>query len=572
MADDKYDNFSDDLGFSDEGHSSETSSFHGQGGALTIGNKQYAWGLLWDIPHLNSEDEKLSKRKIAKEACIQAKNNNANLYLVTSTQYALGSSEYGHAKGMKTVATSLMDRWGDNFLACFEIEGYYYLVAVKDGIILPGSDIRVEDEAEARSYINSKLSDDDSEEWSRIIAPAAFGFDHSSEEDLITIVSSSRSKARLKDATSKSLIKQIAVISIIGLVGYGAYWGYNVYTEHKAQVEEQARKMRSANLALEAKRRAQEMAKNESWPWDEQPIGQYALLECQSAMSHTSIVLPGYDFAQMQCIPKTGEVTVLFKQTTGNYATVADLINLTTTMKPHLQHNGKEISVIYDYSPLFSKYMYTKHGIYGNVTDESIWLDETTNLDEVNSFFDISVVTPPKTDPNKNKNNNKNKIKGSNQNVDHIVFETLNIKIARSEFEPLNWIKYVNPIKSFVVHSVTVSSGKSKNDTVGYLWSIDASAYEPIWQSNIDNPKLPHKDIPLRGSKNETRVIRGSTKPLVGDANTHKPSTYVSHNLVGGKDVEYKTLSPHGAPRRSMINVAPVPFNPNQNGPVLEKQ
>lgn len=567
MADDKYDNFSDDLGFSDEGNSSESSSFHGQGGALTIGNKQYAWGLLWDIPHLNAEDEKLSKRKIAKEACIQAKHNNANLYLVTNTQYALGSSEYGHARGMKTVATSLMDRWGDNFLACFEIEGYYYLVAVKDGIILPGSDIRVEDESEARSYINSKLSDDDSEEWSRIIAPTSFGFDHSSEEDLIAIVSSSRSKARLKDATSKSLIKQIAIISILGLVGYGGYWGYNVYTEHKAQVEEQARKMRSANLAMEAKRRAQEMAKNESWPWDNLPIGQYALLECQSAMSHTSITLPGYAFQQMQCIPKTGEVTVLFKQTTGNYATVADLVNLMTTMKPHLQHNGKEISVIYDYSPLFSKYMYSKHGIYGDVIDESIWLDETSHLDEVDKFIDISVITPPKTDPNKNKNNNKNK--GGNQNVDHIVFKALNIKINRSEFEPLNWMKYFNPMKSFIVNSVTVSSGKGKGDAIDYLWSIDSSAYEPVWQSNIDNPKLPHKEIPSGSKKNGTRIIHGNTSLQKED---NKPSTYVSHNLVGGKDVEYKTLSPHGAPRRSMINVAPVPFNPNQSGPVLEKQ
>lgn len=560
MSDDFENDFMDDdhNRMDSSSHDSDALSFHGQGGFYELDKKKYAWGLIWDLPNLELENDKLSKRKIAKQAKEAAPSMGANLYLVTEHQYALGSTSHEQASGMRSVATSLMDRWGDSFVAAFELENFYYLIAVKDGIVIPGSDVRTNSVDEAMNFVNSKLTSDESDEWGRIVAPATWDIPKSTEEKFDLVIRASRSRIRLKDATTKSLLKKAVILSSAAIICYGGYYAYNLYEAHKIEAEQALQKLNASKAMQAAKMRAQNAAKNELWPWDNQPIGQYAIATCQSAMSNIPVILPGYAFTGLSCSPSSGTVTAYFIANGGSYVTVVDSVNKLTNMHPHISHHENNIDVVYDFTSAFQDKMFTKHNEYGDVNKEWKWLDEEIDFHNLRNLIKISLTTPPKTNPNAKKT--------KESNIDHMVFKSLGINIV-SSYDPMDWMNYLSPLKAFVVKEIGYNVGNSKNKKqIG--WTIEGVAYEGIMQSEIDNPgksrtKAP-ATVPVGSSKDSGHQTQVKSKQ--NNSLNNQPSV-----LVGASGLQYQSLGPEDAPNRSDIKVAPVPYLPGQQAPIRSK-
>lgn len=502
---------------------SSKDSYFGQGGFYQVDKTQYAWGLIWDVPNSDYGNSRasLNKGKIKNQAREMAKSYDANLYLTTDKQFALGSSAHGHKAGMKTVAMSLIDRWSGDFIAVFAIEDFYYLLAVKDGIVIPGdNDIRVDSEDDARHFIEEKIADDE-DSWGKIVAPEIFGINGSKEEDIDILLRSSRSKVKLLDATPKTFIRNIIIAVCACAVGYGAYYGYNTYTAYKERIEKEQRDIRLKEIALKNKMLAKENAANETWPYDNKPIGQYALIACENAMMQTPIILPGYSFESMVCNPSAGSVIVTFSETYGSFVTVVDSINLLTDMKPKVSHNGKKITVSYDYKQAFNR-NFTKHNVFGNVEEEYSWLNRKFNLSKLNSYVTMSLSIPAKTPTDSKKGGTTGNetidtklsamgVGKKDEFIDKVVFKNLTITVD-SKYSPSDWLMFLTPLKSFVVDSVSYGLNP-KNKSTGFSWGFTGHAYEGIWQSNIDDASLSKKEInavpvgTVSNKKNNTPVL-----------------------------------------------------------------
>lgn len=518
-----------------EGDADSEAEFHAQGGHYSVGKRDYAWGLVWDIPHLD-ETEKVSVSKVAKIAREAAHSMHGDLYLATETQYAIGSTQAGHVKGMRSVALSLMTVWGDSFIAVLKTrDGEYYLLAVQEGVVIPGSDIHTFDEDDARAFVSTRITEGDTEEWGRIVAPADFGLSNSQEENLDEVLKESKSSARLKDATVKNTIRNIVIgLVVAGIVG-GLYYGYTTYEARVLARHQEQQRLEAAQRAQAMKQKQMEEARNSIWPWDGAVIGQYALAECDSAMQSVSTILPGYTFENMVCTPKDGTVVLKFRQDAdGSFATVADSVNMMTTMRPHIRHFGSEIEITYDFSPLFANSKFTRHNEYGDVNAEWKWLDIKTSLEHVDNIFHMSVASPSaKTKGTKAVGGIQSRLTGSPQNgpVDRMVFRKLDISVA-SRYEVMDWMPFVAPLKAFVVDSVTYgppakSGGKGDakapapkmgSKAPPMEWSFTGTAYEGVMQSEIDNPGKPAMTRSLGVPVQSGKDVRETT---VGSASGH---------------------------------------------------
>lgn len=517
---------------SESENKSPSDSYSGQGGFYQVDKKKFAWGLVWDVP-VQDSDDKVSTRSLKKQARENAKVYNADLFVISDKQFGLASTKFEHKAGMRTVAMSLIDRWGENFIAAFNIDGFYYLLVVKNGVVLPGvNDIRVDSKEFAINFIEEKISGN-YDEWGVIVAPEDFDIHQSKEFELSTILRSSRSKRKLVDATSKSLVKNAIIFAGTAIVLYGGYYAYNAYQEHKIKIENEQRALRLKAIALRNNQLASQNAMNETWPYDNKNIGQYALMSCEQAMLITPVILPGYEFESMSCNPNSGSVTVNFNQTYGSFVTVVDLVNELTNMKPKITHQNKKIIITYNYKPAFTK-VFTKHNVFGNVEDEYSWLNRKFSLLGLSPYTKMSLTIPPKSPPDNN--GDKGPIDSKlvelgvtkeKQKIDKIVFKDLSITIT-SVFSPSEWIEYLAPLKAFTVDSVTYTAAKGNSATSANIWKFSGHAYEGIWQSNVDNPGSAKKEI---------RSVDVGSKESVSQHNLGNSINKNIHNNVNNKNI-----------------------------------
>ena len=477
----------------DSGFTGETNNpfeFPAQGGHFVANKTKYAWGLSWGLSSV-ADDEKPSKKKVLADARQSAESQSADLIVVNGGQYGLGAKQTDQAIGMRTVPTALIDRLGENFLAVFDLGGYFYYLAVVDSNVDAGSDARYANEDEIQAHFRNML-DLNEGGWQNIIAPASWNIPNSSDQTLEDTLRGSRSKARLVDATRKNLIKKLVVVTVIAGVSYGLYAGYNAWTAYEQQAQQQAQQERMARLQAMNHQKQIQMAKDMTWPYDNQPIGQYALAICQEAILTTPIILPGYIYTGSVCTPSTGEVKVSFKATEdGTYTSVVDSVNLLTKMHAHIDHNDDKIIITYDFSNAFKRHLFGRHNSYDNISNDWKWLDAISDSEHTKKFIQIKLTTPPAT-------KQQGRVAGAVNNVtnkgatdiDKTVFKTLNITID-SPLTPLNWIKYFEPLRGMVIDSISYG-GKSQTDIkdeytiADFNWTINASVYEGILQSQID--------------------------------------------------------------------------------------
>ncbi len=142
---------------------------------LRVNKKRFAAGLFWQPVAVG-----YTPRKYAYTLSHNSKGK-ANLFVEYRSMVGLASRRKGYIAGMPSVAAEIVDALSEysSFLAVFESDKKYYLIAVRNGIIL--ADKLFNNEADARSeYAKySKIPD-----WSAFIAPNAWGIPRAMEKNL----------------------------------------------------------------------------------------------------------------------------------------------------------------------------------------------------------------------------------------------------------------------------------------------------------------------------------------------------------------------------------------------------
>ena len=164
---------------------------------ITIQRKKFATGLFWQ-PVTVGVNPYLYARQLAEKG-----NKKYTHFVEYKSMIGLGNSKDGIHSGMPSAAAMVTGALSGfiSFLGVFQVDGYFYLVAARNDVII--RDVLIETEVEARK-IYAELSN--IPDWGALFAPASWGMPRSQEKFL-------------SDLLANGVIEKLRPISITKTVG-----------------------------------------------------------------------------------------------------------------------------------------------------------------------------------------------------------------------------------------------------------------------------------------------------------------------------------------------------------------
>lgn len=149
---------------------------------MLVNRKKYAVGLFWQPLTAGFSASRNFARTLSRNV-----DKKLNLYTSYREMVGLTSRKNGARPGMFVAAAAVMENFSEytSFLAVFQVNNGFYLVAARNGVIL--ADKVYESEEEVRKeYINlSKIPD-----WGALFAPGAWNMPRTAERNLADVLSS----------------------------------------------------------------------------------------------------------------------------------------------------------------------------------------------------------------------------------------------------------------------------------------------------------------------------------------------------------------------------------------------
>ena len=178
---------------------------------ISVHRKQFATGLFWQPVSVGVTPANYARQ------LVKNSDKKYTLFAEYKSMVGLGDTHDGARLGMSSAAAEIVDSLSEfvSFLGVFKIGAYYYLVAVRNGIII--RDILIETETEARN-LYAELSN--IPDWGALFAPQSWGMPKSQEKTLPEIIGYG-SVAKLRQISLvKALLPSVffIVLFIIGVV------------------------------------------------------------------------------------------------------------------------------------------------------------------------------------------------------------------------------------------------------------------------------------------------------------------------------------------------------------------
>lgn len=147
---------------------------------ISVNKKKYAVGLFWQ-PVSNVQNSRAYARTLARGV-----DKKLNLFAEYHTMVALGSTRYGHRSSMPSAAAAVVSALPEytSFLAAFDGGDFFYVVAVRNGIILHDRAYDTMDAARREYFSLAEIPD-----WGGFIAPAQWGAPRAVERGLAGLLS-----------------------------------------------------------------------------------------------------------------------------------------------------------------------------------------------------------------------------------------------------------------------------------------------------------------------------------------------------------------------------------------------
>jgi len=301
-----------------------------QGNTVTIKRKKYATGLFWQ-PIGAGFGARTYARSLAR-----AVDHKYNLYAEYRSMVGLGSRRAGHRSGMSAAAAEVMDSLTEfnSFLGVFPVGELFYLVAVRNGIILEDKVFARADDARAAYSRLAEFPD-----WNALFAPGAWGMPRAVERNLSDLITDSAHATIRRISRLSRIIVSGGVIALF-IVGLSVFFreplqqmmtppqvakiNPELAAEYKRQIEEKNKEL-DKQFEIEKKLPPQPLV----MPYDNLPDVATRANVCYQAIGFVMQPIYGWNQVSAEC----GEThaTARFAR---SFGTLADFYQVATELMP----------------------------------------------------------------------------------------------------------------------------------------------------------------------------------------------------------------------------------------------
>ncbi|MCM1294447.1 MAG: type 4b pilus protein PilO2 [Muribaculaceae bacterium] len=269
---------------------------------ITVHRKKYAVGLFWQPTGVGQRVRNYA-RVLARSV-----DKKLNLYTEYRAMTGLGARRNGLRAGMPSAAAEVVDSLSEysSFLAVFDIGGLFYLVAVRNGVIL--EDKLFQDAATARAEYARLFEIPD---WSALIAPASWAMPRAIERKVSDIITG-RARAILRPISHLRGIVFSGILLVVFLALFlGVFRGELGQMMHRPQVAqidpelaaEYRRQIEEKNKQLDAEFDIQKPVEPEPlvMPYDNLPDVMGRANVCFQAIGFLMQPIPGWNQVSASC-------------------------------------------------------------------------------------------------------------------------------------------------------------------------------------------------------------------------------------------------------------------------------
>ena len=178
---------------------------------ITVHHKKFATGLFWQPLGVGNTAQNYAK-ELAKTS-----DKKYTLYIGYKSMVGLTNVGEGALPGMLSAAVEVADSLSDlvSFLGVFQVEDGYYLIAVRNGIII--RDILLPEAESARKLFTQLAEIPD---WSALFAPASWGIPKSQEKNLSDLMGSGSNSKLHWIPTKQSFMPSVFMLLLFVVFGY----------------------------------------------------------------------------------------------------------------------------------------------------------------------------------------------------------------------------------------------------------------------------------------------------------------------------------------------------------------
>ena len=350
---------------------------------ITVHYKKFATGLFWQPLGLGNNARNWAK-KLAKNA-----DKKYTLFTEYKSMIGMAASRDGARAGMGSAAAQVANSLSDfvSFLAIFSVDKYFYLVAVRNGIII--RDILIENAEVARKLYTELAALPD---WGLLIAPSSWGVPKSQEKNISDLISF-YSVAHLKPIGFMKSVLPAAVCAILFIL-FGVYIlsnpvkntsdsGVNLNTdlakEYRHQIELKKQEILDKKLAEEA------AIESFEYPYDKLPDVMERANLCYKAIAFVMQPIAGWNQTFAKC---DGEyVSATFSR---DFGTLNDFYEIGGELMPGaiVQQTSENEIIVRVKLPVLQT-----HSSLEERDGETVARDVATIFQQINTRADISNVS-----------------------------------------------------------------------------------------------------------------------------------------------------------------------------------
>ena len=351
---------------------------------ISVHRKKYAAGLFWQ-PVAGGVGGRIGARRLARSV-----DGRYSLYVEYNQMFGLAPSRSGYRAGMPSAAAEVVEAFAEHssFLAAFVVDGGYYIVAVRNGIVLQDK-IYTSESAARKEYTSLAEMPD----WSAFVAPSAWGVPRAIERSIDDVITGHSHTALRSISLSQSIIVSLVLLIIfVFLVGSVFRTSILETISPKVQVNqinpelaaEYKRQIEEKNKELDTEFKI-EKAKPLVMPYDVLPDVTARAEICYQAMGFLMQPIAGWNQTSVRC--DEGHATVQLRR---SFGTLGDFYTIATELMPgaFVQELSDDLVSVRVALPKVE----TVASIDERDTD-TIIRDVTTIFQGMNTIADIHAVT-----------------------------------------------------------------------------------------------------------------------------------------------------------------------------------
>ena len=268
-------------------------------GVVSIKGQEYAVGLIWQ-PLQNLDDPILEVRETAESEL------DADLYCLrpaTTPQYGIGRTTLEHQDGMPSLAAAVASVYADlpSVCAVFKVKEGWWLVAIRNDLILAEEDVVFSNEEEAKRAYDSMMAVPD---WGLRVVPAEWGVEGAETYEIEAILQKAR-KIRLQPINAVHRTKFLLFIAIV-IILVLVWLVYSLIALWKTMFPPPV--LHPTPLPEDFTPTRPEIEKPK--PWEKVVDMSTFFKQCRtSAYEIQSIVVPGWTMGVVECTPKEAKTS-----------------------------------------------------------------------------------------------------------------------------------------------------------------------------------------------------------------------------------------------------------------------